>query len=603
MPYLVMTAPAGQASATFDSLLEDLKARGWRPALEAFGLAVLLKGARAPDVTPLRDLLKIDGVVVGRLFEGQSGPDGGVRRAAPNGLTALDPVEACQVLCRGAFGGYVAVLAQDRAAPAVLRAPEGGLDVFTWSCGPVSLIGDDLPEGLAAPPGLAVDWSAVGAIMAQAMRSVAITPLTGVRPLDPGVCRHDPGFARDTTVWSPAIVARRGPAPASPEALRASVDLAIAAELDGAQRVLCEVSGGLDSAIVATSLRALGRPPAAAINFWRDQAESDERVYAHAVAEAAGAPLQAIRRDLLRLGPSSFALSARSVRPNLAAVDPDYDAFLVEAIEHAQADVLMTGNGGDVVFYQLGAAEIAADLLAGKPCQGSRAERLAQIARRARRSVWSLAWEALTRRPGTNAPVRGPDEDDFILSRADRVLHPWTQDTAGLSAARRVQVEGLVNSLGLIAHTRRGEAARLANPLLAQPVVELCLRIPIPILSSGEGERTFARQAFADRLPPSIVARRSKGDVTTYFGRSMAASAGFLRDHLLDGRLVAQGVLDRRRLENALTPEALIWRNTYGHLLLAAGLEAWVRHWEGRTGAGSTSGAPRASRRKSSARA
>lgn len=578
-----MSAPAGRASEAFAAMLSDLQERqGWRLALSAFGLAALVKGQRPPEIAPAAKLFKTDGVLVGRVFDKRADAEGRARRADLESLVDIEPLQAGRLLCSACFGNYVAVFAQDRAAPTVLRAPSGAIDAFTWRRGPVSIVADEIPEGLAAPEDLAVDWDGVGAVLARSSRAVARAPLSGVKGLDPGVCRHGIGWSQDTVLWSPAAIARQGPIGASHEDLRATVDLAISAELDGATRVLCEISGGLDSAIVAASLWAMGRAPHAAINFWRDQAEADERVYAQDAALAAGVPLRAVRRDLMRLSDEAVAFPARSVRPNLAAIDPDYDALLVDAIGAACADVLMTGHGGDVVFLQVGAAEVAADLLCGARCEGARPARLADIARRARRSVWSLAWETMSGRRSAHAPQAGLEERDFVLARPDRALHPWTSDTRGISHARRVQIEGLVNSLGLVARTRRGDAARIAHPLLAQPVVELCLRIPTPILSSGEGERTFARQAFADRLPTSIAERRSKGDVTTYFGRSMAANAGFLRGHLLDGRLVTQGLLDRARLEAALSPEAMIWRHTYGNLLLAAGLEAWVRHWEGR---------------------
>ena len=573
-------------------------------AVSAFGLAALTKGAQAPAVEPVTRLFKTSGVVVGRIFDRQPDAAGRARRADLETLVELDPLETCADLCERCFGGYVVVLAPDRSAPLVLRSPSGMIDAFTWRRGPVSLVGDDIPTGLAAPNDLAVDWAGVEAILARPVRSVARVPLIGVRGLDPGVCRHGLGYNADTVLWSPAQVARQGPIAASPADLRACVDLAIDAELDTSDRVLCEISGGLDSAIVATSLAAAGHPPIAAVNFWRDQAEADERTYAEDVAKAAGVPLSTVHRDLMRLGEGAFEMSAQAVRPNLAAADPDSDRLMVEAIRAAKADLLMSGHGGDVVFFQIAAAQIAADLLAGAPCVGSRWSRLADIARRSRRSVWSLVWETMTGQTRTAKYLPVFNERDFILARADTDLHPWTRDTRGVGRARRQQIEGLVNSLDLVALTRRGDAARIAHPLLSQPVVELCLRIPTPVLSSGEGERTFARQAFADRIPASIFGRRSKGDVTTYFGRSMAANIPFLREHLLNGRLVAQGLLDQALLDAVLTPDALIRRHAYGDLLFASALEAWVRHWEGRSATASvTDGTPIVSERNEKARA
>lgn len=607
MAYLVMIAPAGQASTLFTELRDDLiSQRGWRQVLSAFNFAVLVNGPQPPEVRPILERFSTEGAVIGRIFSRGADGEDQARRADLEGLGGLDGVEACALLCRETFGPYVAILAKDRLRPTILRSPDGMVDAFVWRRGPVTLIGDDIPDGMAAPADLAVDWDGVGQVLAQPVRAGGMTPLRGVESIDPGVCRHGDQARAMTRLWSPAIVAREAGEPARVETLRAAVDLSICAELDGAHRVLAEISGGLDSAIVAGSLAARGRPADLAVNFWRDQAEADERVYAEAVADRAGTPLRAVRRDLLTLSAGAFEVSARSVRPNLNGVDPDYDRLLAEAMTDVQADVLFTGHGGDVVFYQLGAAQIAFDLLSGAPCHGDRIARIADIARRTRRSVWSLLREAMTGRPGVNSPLRDAVPDGIVTVKAEGSVHPWVEDLKGVAPAKRIQIMGLVNSLGVTMPTGRARVGRLAHPLLAQPVVELCLRTPVPLLSSGEGERTLARAAFVDRLPASIVHRRSKGDITAFFGRSMAASADFLREHLLDGRLVQRGLLDRDRLEAALSPEALIWRDTYGTLLVAATVEAWVRHWEGRSVSPPAEGeiaGPSASAKKAKARA
>lgn len=604
MAYLVMTGPAGMPSEAFATMLGDLQARGWQAALSVFGLAVLTKGGRPPEVTGVTHRFRTDGVVIGRIFDRQPDASGRPRRTDLEALAERDPVEACEHLCAHAFGGYVVVLAKDRSEPTVLRSPSGMIDAFTWRAGPISFVGDDIPVGLAAPEDLAVDWCGVEAVLARPVRSVARAPLSGVSGLDPGVCRSGPYYSDDKVLWTPARIARRGPIVASHEDLRATIDLAIGAELDEGDRVLTEISGGLDSAIVATSLAASGRPAVGAVNFWRDQAEADERRYAQAVASRAGVPLTSLHRDLMSLDAAAFEVSARAVRPNLAAADPGNDHALADALKRADAGVLMTGHGGDVVLFQIAAVQLAAELLRGAPCRGSRAGRLADIARRARRSVWSLAWESLTGRTRTSDGRPPVSERDFIRALPDAALHPWTEDHRGVSPARRLQIEGLVNSLDLVAQTRRADVARISHPLLSQPVVELCLQIPAPILSSGEGERSFAREAFAERLPPQIVQRRSKGDVTTYFGRSMAANLPFIREYLLDGRLVSRGLIDRRRLEAVLSPDALVRLHIYGDLLFACGLEAWIGHWEGRSAVGVGGGAgPIVSARNEKARA
>jgi asparagine synthase (glutamine-hydrolysing) len=475
-------------------------------------------------------------------------------------------------------------------------------------------MGSSIPDGIAAPQGLAIDWGLLADILADPPRAGGAPPLSGLAWIPPGMARHGAGAATLTTLWSPATFARRhhrrtqAAGPELEAALAQAVDGSISALAAGAERILCEVSGGLDSAIVATSLVALGHRPVRATNFYRDQAEADERRYAQAVADQIGAPLATMVRSPMLMSEESIAFSARSVQPNFNAVDIEYDHLLAREIAEAKADVMFTGHGGDVVFLQIGAAELAADLLRGEPCEGGRLARLGDLARRTRRSVWSLAWQALSGRPGTGSPEQMASRMSVARPRGTLGRgHPWMQDLAGVTPTKRLQIGGLVLSQRVFHETLRGDLVRQAHPLLSLPVVELSLSIPAPLLSSGEGERTLARRAFAHRLPGSIVNRRSKGDISVFFGKSMARSVGFLRPYLLDGRLMAQGLLDRDALEAILDPDALIWRDDYGQILAAATIEAWVRHWEGRIAVGfaatPASGSAKDSRRKPKARA
>ncbi|WP_395443830.1 asparagine synthase-related protein [Caulobacter sp. UC70_42] len=409
--------------------------------------------------------------------------------------------------------------------------------------------------------------------------------------ITPGVCRHGPRLAREEVVWTPASRARRGPRRGDEQALRRAVDGALRAFLIDRQSVLCEISGGLDSAIVANSLRAVGRPADAALNFYRGQAEADERVYAQAAADLAGTPLRCVERQLLGLSVERLMSGAAAFRPNFEILDTDFDDLALEAIAQIGADITFTGHGGDVVFYQLSAADLAGDLLRGAPCEGNRLTRLAEVARRTRRSVWSLVAQAVRGRPSRAVAELMTVPKILAPPRSEGDWHPWVNDLKGIAPAKAAQIRGLALTQGLFAHTRRGAAARLCHPLLSQPVVEACLETSTPILSQGEGERSFARRVFRDRLPEMIFARRSKGDITVFLGRTLAKNVPMLRDFLLDGRLVEQGVLKRQDLEAVLSPEVLIFRNAYSEVLTATVLEAFVRYWEGRDAVASDIGA------------
>ena len=194
------------------------------------------------------------------------------------------------------------------------------------------------------------------------------------------------------------------------------------------------------------------------------------------------------------------------------------------------------------------------------------------------RSVWSILSRA-GRGPAPPAPSGTPG---WLTPLASPVPpHPWLTDSPRLGPARRIQIEGLIDGPGFSAASRQTAVVDLRHPLLAQPVVEACLSIPTDRLTLGR-DRGLARRAFADRLTPEIAARRSKGDLTAYYGRRIAVSLPALRPWLLDGALCAQGLLDRRRIEQALTTEHLIWRGGYREIMIAATMESWWRTWAGR---------------------
>jgi asparagine synthase (glutamine-hydrolysing) len=143
----------------------------------------------------------------------------------------------------------------------------------------------------------------------------------------------------------------------------------------------------------------------------------------------------------------------------------------------------------------------------------------------------------------------------------------------------------------LVGESLRGQVADLVHPLLCQPVVELCLSIPAPLLAIGDLDRPHARAAYADRLPARVRDRRGKGDVTSVFARSIAQGLPVLRPFLMEGRLAAQGIIDPARLAPLLDPEAIIWRDLTGEIMRTVFIEAWARAWEARLVAAQGAGA------------
>lgn len=589
MGYLALTYPPGVACEAFDAMVAEIAAGGdWTLAHRSFRLAVFTEGEAPPPVAPLIGDGGAAGALIGRAFDRAATTAGEVAPARMDGLAEGEPLAACQRLIEQSWGSYIAVwVGHPHQGPTVLRDPSGGLEALAWRRDGVSIIGSRVVEGRAGPVGLAIDWNQVVRILDDPISAaLAAPPLSGLSHLEPGAALHGQALAEKTALWSPAAVVRaaRRPWPTRQD-LRRTVDACVRALAQGEAAIVCEVSGGLDSAIVATSLAASGLGPQAMVNFYSGEAEADERRYASAVADQIGAPLRTVRRTPFVLDETSLARSGEPARPNFNGIDNDYDAGLVAALEAAGAKALFTGHGGDTVFYQVAASALAAELLRGAPCEGSRIRRLEEVARRTRRSVWSLAKEALTLAPSRLSTEAQLMAQDASRRRLAGPSHAWLADLKGISPAKRQQITALASNLNANGATGRGRLARIVHPLLAQPVVELCLAVPAPVLSAGEQERSLAREAFADRLPALIVERRSKGNISVFLGRSLAASATFLRDFLLGGRLASRGLIDVAALEAGLEPQALVWKDASREILAAATLEAWVRHWEARIAA------------------
>ncbi len=117
-------------------------------------------------------------------------------------------------------------------------------------------------------------------------------------------------------------------------------------------------------------------------------------------------------------------------------------------------------------------------------------------------------------------------------------------------------------------------------PLLSQPLIELCLRIPTYVLIKNGMDRATARRAFAPDLPPEVVKRRNKGRIDQHLRNVMDANLNFVRDRLLNGRLVKEGLLDRRNLELYLTRERSPADFQYAEILQEhLCIEAWLSRW------------------------
>ncbi|WP_372786018.1 asparagine synthase-related protein [Phenylobacterium sp.] len=486
-------------------------------------------------------------------------------------------------LCRESWGAYVGLL-QDGTTRSLFRDPSGGLECFTWSIGRVRLVTSQAgpPDAGLFPPRATLNWDVIASWTVDRGQGAIASGLDGIEIVPPG-CLLRPGAAErgPTLIWRPSKVASTFDGRDVAEALVDSVGLAVEGLIGAHDLVLDELSGGLDSAVVAASIVQRGLAPrvATCLNYFGDRAESDERRYARAAAEHLGLPLTCVAKPVNALTEVDFVEVARGLRPGFPATDPARDRDTAARLETSGASALVTGHGGDLVFFQMPTPLVAADRLQTDGLRGLSAAYLGDVARFTRKPVWSILG-------GLARPSRLDLYKQSELMRgaysAPFAVDPWTEDTKSLLPAKRLQVTSLFSAQLARGWSRREAAADILNPLLAQPVVEFCLGLPVSVLVEGGRDRALVRRAFRHRLPALLVDRRSKGELNAHYGRMIAASLGYLRPLLLDGCLVEAGLLDRPALESALTPEHLILDRSASEILFAAVIENWVRWWQTR---------------------
>lgn len=568
-------------------------AASWQCALRITGLRVFVTGAGTGG-NGVYELPRGQGLILGRLFRRQ---ESGESRIAPGPLRREDGDRLLQhegrALITDWWGRYVAFQSRNEGEETViLRDPTGTLPCFRLEHDGVRIVFSWL-EDLIALPGLVVPpiaWERLAAHMRLGELGNRQTVLEGIERVLPGELLHlrragthsemlwdALGFARNVHEDDPARLA---------PLLRATVRYCARSWAEGQVRILLRLSGGVDSSILASCLK--GEFKAAEIlcvNYYSTGADTDERRYARLAARRAGLELIECERD------DAFRLE-RVLRVALTPSPATYVGRMAASVRDAElsqqyrAPSLFTGAGGDQLFFELRTWWPAADFVCRHGLGRGTLRAMMDAARLANLSVWRTAGLALRSRLGLRAPgdilpwplalVSG---DAASVEPLDHYQHPLLRQATGLPVGKLNHLRMLLHPIAYYDPYERERAPDVVNPFLSQPLIELCLRLPTYLLTHGGSGRALARRAFATELPPEIVTRRSKGSIDQHLKNVLTHNLPLARELLLEGELVARGLLDRRRVEAALSgrPQAAMVHVTeiHGHIAV----EAWLQRW------------------------
>jgi asparagine synthase (glutamine-hydrolysing) len=538
------------------------------------------KAARFPIVVDRPDLLFIadadtpylagrQSLLVGEIYSGNFRP-----------ILELDGFSVERTLATASEQAWGNFAYFDSATPSVYRDPSGtvcvyhcvtsGEDIFVSDADLALRLG--LLDAAVADLNFAVHW------LQYPFLRTRKSGLKGITEVLPGVRRaHRSGEWRDTCLWRPSSFVARRQAIAdrahATSALRACTLAAVAAQCAN-KSCLLQLSGGLDSSIISISLHSANAEFEAA-NFATQSVDGDERQYAREVAARSNATLMEMVEPER---PSLDEMRIAAFRPSTNPLLSPFQTAIEAAMRDSHRAVLVDGGGGDNIFCYVTSAAPVIDAFLWAGCR-SGLDAIHDVAARAGSNVWQVAAAALRR---LSRPSRGWREDrtllnrDVLLDRCDS--HPWLDGLGCTPPGKGEHVRALIEIQHFL-DRGTSPAVRRLHPLMAQPMLELCLRIPSWLWIRGGRDRSVARDAFADLLPPSVFRRRAKGSLESLFHRSFARLLNQMRDILLTGELRRSGLLDVPSIERALRGADSEKDDVQLRISELVALEQWLQYW------------------------
>lgn len=539
------------------------------------------------------------GIIYGRLFR-----NGREQAVSPEALLS-DPVFAKECidtcgdyLVKNFWGCYVALLRDPKRGDwRVLRDCSGSIQCFYTNVRGVWVFFSDIQniEAIASP--FSVNWQYLSAFLSFPFLQVRETALRDVCEVLAGESiQSRDGHVSTRLAWNPVVVAESlGTADVSRAAaeIRDTAESCISAWASVHDSVLHSLSGGFDSAVVlACLMQAHHRPSIICVNRFASGAAEDERAFARLAARRVGLSVLEVPWDT---GSAVFDDQILRVQHVSKPTVPYLIQILhapawrdISANHHCQA--IWTGQGGDHLF---GAFTTELGIVDSLRCRGLGRRFMTSLhdtARLTGRSLWHLLADLARfafdedsfRRAAQlepNAQLMPPDAIPKGLTKY--VLHPWYWESRGIVPGKRYQLLQLADVLNRQRPVLGLEESDEFHPLLAQPLIEACLRVPLDVLLLNGKTRGLARLAFENHVPPEILRREQKGHTSAHMMGLLRRSIPYLKEILLDGLLASKGLLSRSALMNILDPDLPIRSEMFFPLFASVAAEVWLRSWSG----------------------
>ncbi len=582
---------------------------GLHPLIIRQGLAVFTRvpseEAPLPPFLERSVLSRQRGVIFGSLFRRGSGSRFNTWEVAADLEFADAPLATTRRrLTEDCWGTYVALLSDPESGDwSVLRDCSGMIPCYYTSLHDVTIVFSDVrdlrmhPRNAAGDSWLVpfeVNWRYLAGFLTASQLQIRETGFKDVYELLAGESLESTAGHRSVDLfWNPVSVAETEPLRDVEEARRKLRDTArrcIEAWAGVHHRVILSLSGGFDSSLVlALLMRAAKRPEVIAVNRFAFGPGEDERGYARTAARAAGVELLELPHEAQPLEAACSEIPA-IVKPTISQVFAGLEARAEDGLAASKGvEDIWTGQGGDHLFMAIKTGMIVADCFRDNGLGSRLRTAFRDAATLTGKSYLHLARDARALRHAKSFFSVAKIEPSTRFLAADYPLedldtytqHPWTLPSAALPPAKRLQVIYLAEVLNRHRPDYGIRTLQEFHPLLSQPLIELCLRIPVYHLLTGGKTRGLARKAFRAELPPAIRDRQRKGQTTHHVLGLLRDDRAFMTTRLLDGRLADRRLVSREALRAILAPHASIAGPILFSLLACMAAELWLEDWLG----------------------
>lgn len=569
----------------------------WQQILDASGMKIFLTPASDRNALTYR-LANSRGVVIGTLFK--PGPENNWRRCD----ALIDDRESCEIVSTGGrqlveryWGGYVAFLRCPQGAHyRIIRDCSGRFACYWGENEGVCVVFSDVRDFVSTSVRpLTIDTGYLAAFIYNPHLQVRQCGLRGINEILAGECVEVHRAQRHQfPLWSPSRICRSGwldDYRSAIDGLKSTTQQCIDAWASQYKTVLHSLSGGFDSAAVLGCLaRSAVSPKITCINRFSLSAADDERCYARRAAGLAGVSLLEEPRELdVSFGPSIFKLS-RTPKPLISALFCESELRSINlASSTLGADAIWTGEGGDDLFIAAPTDDGAIDYAMTRGIDSGLFGAINDAARVSRKPYVAilrrLVREALRATP-TRSDVVNRGQGLFVTREAlppklcAYVRHPWIAESSDLPIGKRRHIFALSEVLNRNRLPPDITQTPQIHPLLSQPLLELCLRIPTYMLLKDGRRRGLARTALAHCVPEEILRREDKGAATTFVADAIMRSEAFIQELLLDGILARTKIIDHSSLEPYLAHKRPLRSEHIFPLLSCIAAEIWAHEWE-----------------------